>query len=113
MTKRKAYGDFQTPIDLAQQVLELVQRDFGSDRSRILEPTCGLGNFIQAALNTSDSFDEIIGIEIQSDYVQQARHIQKPNTRIEIIQDNIFTTDMQHLDWHTEGNLLVIGNPLG
>ena len=91
--RRKEFGDFQTPLELAQQILQVMQRDFDTNWSRLLEPTCGHGNFIRAALDSSCHFDEIIGIEIQAEYAQRARQIPTNSTRLEIIQSNIFTFD--------------------
>ena len=109
--RRKEFGDFQTPLELAQQILQVMQRDFDTNWSRLLEPTCGHGNFIRAALDSSCHFDEIIGIEIQAEYAQRARQIPTNSTRLEIIQSNIFTFDSRALNWHTDGNLLILGNP--
>lgn len=43
------YGDFQTPPELASQVCRLLA-DRGTIPASILEPTCGIGNFLLAAV---------------------------------------------------------------
>jgi hypothetical protein len=43
------YGDFQTPPWLAQQVCRLLAAK-GLEPASLLETTCGVGNFLLAAL---------------------------------------------------------------
>ena len=49
MSPKKEYGDFQTPLSLAQRVLALVEQD-EKHIGTIVEPTCGVGAFLQAAV---------------------------------------------------------------
>ena len=42
------YGDFQTPLELAQKVCQKLV-ELGVNPDVIVEPTCGVGNFIEAA----------------------------------------------------------------
>jgi len=45
---RVEYGDFQTPLELAELVCQkLVNLNINPDL--IIEPTCGVGNFIEAS----------------------------------------------------------------
>src|SRR5690606_19989859 len=62
------YGDFQTNIELANRVTNLIQIKEKNPQI-IIEPTCGKGNFILAALNTFKNIEKIIGIEIYKPYV--------------------------------------------
>ena len=48
--KRIEFGDFQTPNNLANQVIELLSKEFPV-ADIVIEPTCGLGNFIEEAQN--------------------------------------------------------------
>ena len=43
---RKDLGDFQTPLELVELVLEVLN-DSGQNWGRVLEPTCGSGHFIE------------------------------------------------------------------
>lgn len=97
------FGDFQTPPALAALALRaLPARPWG----RILEPTCGTGNFLTASA-TAFPCSEIIGIEIQSDYVAQASL-----TPAEVIKEDIFAIDLgTAVTWASAGPLLVVGNP--
>jgi len=105
-------GDYQTPPELTQAVVERLfsERQF----SRVLEPTCGLGRFLEAVSN-KDGLVRAIGIELQEAYVEAARSsLSRPNPgRISVVQGDIFETELTEiLDWKREdGPLLVVGNP--
>lgn len=45
---RIEFGDFQTPLALAREVCRLLKTQ-GVRADVIVEPTCGLGTFLQAA----------------------------------------------------------------
>lgn len=50
--------------------------DKGCRPSVIIEPTCGLGNFILAALDVfKDSVEMVIGIDINPDYISHVRSV--------------------------------------
>ena len=63
----KQYGDFQTPLELVNQVLECLHRT-GKRWTRVLEPTCGQGNFIKGLIEGPLSVEEIQAYEIQDEY---------------------------------------------
>ncbi|MGH8908804.1 MAG: SAM-dependent methyltransferase [Egibacteraceae bacterium] len=96
------WGDFQTPIELAEQVLDtLPNRTWG----RVLEPTCGMGNFLTAAKRLGDV--ERVGIEIQPNYADQAM-----TTGATVLTASIFDLRLgASLPWAGNGPLLVVGNP--
>ena len=48
-TRKAAFGDFQTPIDLADKICDLLH-EVGVRPRSIVEPTCGEGNLLLAAL---------------------------------------------------------------
>src|SRR5437867_12259291 len=54
------YGDFQTPLPLAEAVCRKLFRS-GYRPTVLLEPTCGRGNFILAALRTFPSILWVYG----------------------------------------------------
>lgn len=106
-------GDFQTPLSLVDMVLRCLTRT-GQRWTRVLEPTCGCGNFIQGLLNLTPPPHEIQGIELQSNYVAYVYDIvpQTADTSTFIKQANIFNLNLKRdLYWKTSGPLLVVGNP--
>jgi hypothetical protein len=51
------FGDFQTPLDLAKDICALLARQ-GLEPKVVIEPTCGTGAFLVAAiLNTPHCLD--------------------------------------------------------
>ena len=100
---RDEWGDFQTPIELANQVVELMS---SREWSRVLEPTCGTGTFLTASKLLGPDIERR-GIEIRPAYVERAR-----SAGFEVTRADIFATDLaQDLPWKCDGPLLIIGNP--
>ena len=106
-------GDFQTPRDLVDAVLHTLG-PIASRWTRILEPTCGSGSFLQALLEHEAPPRELIGIEIQEPYWTMARSLagKHPGSRVDILRANLFDLDLRTgLPWRDRGPLLVVGNP--
>ncbi len=71
----------------------------------MLEPTCGLGSFLEASAILSPS-SERIGLELQSKYAAQAAKWGSIQIR------NIFRTRLpDEVFWATNGRFFVVGNP--
>ncbi|MBR3799297.1 MAG: SAM-dependent methyltransferase [Bacteroidales bacterium] len=114
------YGDFQTNQALANQIIIKIKDD-NILPEILIEPTCGKGNFIIAALNVFDNIKKIYGIEIQKKYVWQTKFnildffLENPNKQkpeISIIHSSIFDFDLNSIQKQIEhNNLLIIGNP--
>ncbi len=107
------FGDFQTPPPLVSAILQSLTT-LNKRWTRVLEPTCGRGNFIEGVLRQDILPSEIHGIEIQEKYVQEALYLsgQKNSTSITIQQKDIFAVKLHDgLHWQSKGPLLVVGNP--
>jgi hypothetical protein len=63
------YGDFQTPIELAELICQKLI-ELGINPDVIIEPTCGVGNFIDASSRLFRSTDKILGVEINPHYTK-------------------------------------------
>jgi hypothetical protein len=106
-------GDFQTPPELVARVLECLSAT-GRRWERVLEPTCGTGNFIRGLIESAAPPEEVIGIELQGAHLARARLIARSSasTRVEIRRASLFELDLRRdLRWRSNGPLLVIGNP--
>ena len=104
----KALGDFQTPLPLVRAALATLGEQTWT---RELEPTCGRGNFIRGLLEWDSPPQEIVGIELQAHYVEEARAI-SGISQLRILNADVFSMDFRRdLAWQTQGPLLVIGNP--
>lgn len=109
--KKAAYGDFQTPLDLAEKVCQQLIT-LGVSPDVIIEPTCGVGNFIEAASHSFQAAKRIIGLEINQAYIQQveAKKQRLQDDRIELQQADFFRFDWSSLIEQIHENILVIGN---
>ena len=54
MSGKHEYGDYQTPIDFAKKVCLYLKDYRHIEPSAIIEPTCGLGSFLQSSLHVSN-----------------------------------------------------------
>ncbi len=117
---KEEYGDWQTNMDLALTVCRLL-KDNGCKPKVIIEPTCGKGNFILAALQVFDSIEDIYGIEIHNPYIDELKiqllqyYINNQNrrkARIHLYNQNFFDYDFTAIKQSiAEREVLVLGNP--
>ena len=105
------YGDFQTPLELAEKICHKLI-ELGVNPKVIIEPTCGIGNFIQSAARSFQSTSKIIGVEINPNYLQETKNKKQlsQDERIEVQQGDFFEFDWSSLINKIEGKILVLGN---
>jgi hypothetical protein len=105
------YGDFQTPLELAERICDKLV-ELGVNPNIIIEPTCGIGNFIQASTCSFPLVSEIIGFEINQNYLQEIKNQNRisQNERIQIQQANFFELDWSSLINRLSDKILVLGN---
>lgn len=104
------YGDFQTPPDLAALVCRKLV-ELGVSPKVIIEPTCGVGAFVEAAAQSFTHAQRIIGVEVNSSYLDQLRNRVAGRYRhIELASGDFFTFDWTQLLSGIEETLLVLGN---
>lgn len=97
------FGDFQTPRGLAAEVLRTLPR---RNWARILEPTCGVGNFLHEAARLFPAA-HLMGVELQAEYASAALA-----SGARILERDIFKMRLdRELPWRGNGPLLVVGNP--
>jgi hypothetical protein len=109
----REFGDFQTPPALVADVLDSLG-PIGKKWSRVLEPTCGCGNFLRGLLHSSAPPSEIQAIELQGAHFEVARKVlEGPSAPYGIVRKaNLFDLDLRHdVRWSNAGPLLVVGNP--
>lgn len=105
MNKKRAYGDYQTPLDFAEKVCCFLRQERNINPDVALEPTCGIGGFLKSSLIFNAK--RYIGIEINPEYCQICRESLR-DERVQIINADIFDINLREFK---ENNLLVIGNP--
>ena len=107
MSKKIEYGDWQTPVSLAEQICSFLQeRDVNPHL--IYEPTCGRGSFLLAA-NQTWSLAPKVGYDINQQHLSLAKDASKSlNTTIQ--ERDFFTVDWTR-EFHGRDKILVVGNP--
>ncbi|MBR0060928.1 MAG: hypothetical protein IJP68_05555, partial [Selenomonadaceae bacterium] len=105
MIGKREFGDYQTPLEFAAAICHFLNTERNVKPATILEPTCGIGNFLKAAL-TFDA-EKYYGIEINPAYCKICAETVN-DSRLEIICANFFEYDFSRLP---KENLLIIGNP--
>jgi methylase of polypeptide subunit release factors len=113
--KKIEYGDFQTPIELARHICSLLSQH-NIEPLNIIEPTCGKGNFIKAALEYFPNVKKITGLDISNEYTEYARsnlaELSHSNvSKTFIINDDFFRTDWENVFNSLPAPFLIIGNP--
>ena len=106
------YGDFQTPLVLAEEVCSVLAGE-GVAPSSVVEPTCGRGVFLVAALGAFPTVRRAVGIDINPDHVGAAERSLRAFQRVdrEILCADYFSTDWGSLIQPLPDPLLILGNP--
>lgn len=107
------FGDFQTPDILAQKAVRTLKRNHHLNPEFILEPTCGIGAFIRAALHDFSN-SKIIGFDINKSYVMTAQnsiHQYQEIDNLKIEESDFFRTNWHQIISEAIGYILIIGNP--
>jgi hypothetical protein len=110
---RVEFGDFQTPPDLARALCVRL-RDLGFRPASVVEPTCGTGAFVHAALET---FPEVLRVEAAD---ANPHHLACLRSSLSGISDpervNVCEEDFFRRDWGSAiadlpEPVLILGNP--
>ncbi|MCD7747075.1 MAG: methyltransferase [Firmicutes bacterium] len=107
MSGKREFGDYQTPTYFAEKVCMYLKDYRHIKPSAIVEPTCGIGNFLESSL----VFDanEYYGIEIIPEYCDACKKRINDN-RVKIINSDFFAFSSKSLI-QDKRQILVIGNP--
>lgn len=118
--KRKEFGDWQTSLELATLVCEKLAAD-GVRPQVVVEPTCGRGNFIVAALKVfGNSIRRIYGIEIRKQYIEELEQRLAElraageigdSVEVRLQEHDIFTFNLSAIAIAPGEPVLVVGNP--
>ncbi len=107
MSGKREYGDYQTPVHFAEKVCHYLKDYRHLKPSAIVEPTCGLGNFLKSSFLFNAK--EYYGIEINPEYCEICRKSIN-DERVNIINSDFFTFSSKTLI-KDKRQILVIGNP--
>lgn len=107
------YGDFQTPLGLARTVARQVAAS-GFKPKAIIEPSCGAGGLLFAAVDEFPAFSAALGVEIQPRHMAAAVERRTGRTdadRISIVEGDFFSRDWAETLSLLPDPVLMIGNP--
>lgn len=106
------YGDFQTPVELACQVTQFL-RAAGVSPSAVIEPTCGVGNFLIASIRTFGGDVPHYGFDVNPDHINTARDVlaRQECGRHELTCENFYDKDWPAFLRFFPDGLLIVGNP--
>ncbi|MHC4476400.1 MAG: N-6 DNA methylase [Planctomycetota bacterium] len=111
---RSEFGDFQTPKDLARRACATLAR-LGLRPSAILEPNCGKGNFLMAAIEQFRGAKDVFGVEINAEYVRGLQSLIEQNNpdrmKIRIVNEDFFKVKWHGILESLPDPLLIVGNP--
>lgn len=103
---KKEFGDYQTPIDFCYRVCNYIKEQGLANPVRtILEPTCGIGNFLLATTNVFRC-NQVVGIEINEKYANISK--EKVPSAV-VTTKNVFDVNTKELCGTDD--VLIIGNP--
>lgn len=111
-SERTALGDFQTPPALAAKVVALLRAE-GLSPGTVLEPTCGLGAFVAAALAGFPGAS-VVACDSNPDYVRATARLSaqlSSPARLSCTAANFFTHDWTATLASLPEPILVVGNP--
>ena len=103
------FGDFQTPQHLAEAVCDLIVRS-GFSPASVIEPSCGRGSFLAAALKAFPSAT-VHGYDCNSAHVETARHLVSACPRASVLNGDFFQRNWDALLADLADPILVLGNP--
>lgn len=107
------YGDFQTPPALAEAATALLHR-LGIKPRTVLEPTCGKGAFLLAAIQAFPEATQFVGLDINQQYLEALEHRVSHSERrdsIRLIHGDFFFFDWKELLSRLPEPVLIVGNP--
>lgn len=96
--------DFQTPLFLTEQICEYLKNDLKISPNIIIEPSCGIGNFLKTASKIFPH-TKLYGIENDKNKLDK---IDKKISNLKLINEDIFTFKCNNINENK--SYLIIGN---
>lgn len=110
--RRVEFGDWQTPDDLALACCRKLD-EIGICPDVIIEPTCGVGAFVMAAIDVFNGVKNIRAYEVNGEYLSGLnKRLLSANSNVPV---SVSQSDFFDVNWREEvncltGYMLVLGN---
>lgn len=104
---KKKFGDYQTPSYFTDELCNYLKNKIKLNPSVIIEPTCGIGNFIKSCASKFTE-SKLYGIELNNNYLNK---IDSNISNLKLFNEDIFKFDFSKLELNKNDNILIIGNP--
>ncbi|HVP83751.1 MAG TPA: hypothetical protein VMS78_03425 [Rhizomicrobium sp.] len=107
------FGDFQTPPDLALGATRLLKAS-GIKPGAIVEPTCGRGSFLSAAMQVFPKVRRFVGVEINRQYLKAAEECVSGLANrqcAELHHEDFFDADWDSILQNLPEPIVILGNP--
>ena len=101
----KELGDYQTPLYFTDIICEYLKNDLKIKPETIIEPTCGIGNFLKSVSRLFPD-KRLYGIDIDKEKLNK---VDKSIENLTLINEDIFTFEFGKLN--KAEPILIIGNP--
>ena len=103
---------FKLPMNWLDRSLQAIKQ-LAINPESILEPTCGRGSFLLAAIQAFPSVQHCVGVEINKTYVEelQQRLVANGNLSAQTLHADFFQMDWSAILSQLPEPILVIGNP--
>jgi len=111
--RKREFGDFQTPPELAALACRRIATLCPTPQT-IVEPSCGQGSFLLAALDQFPAAQRVLGVEINAAHISEleTRLRERRGTRSVVLRHgDFFQLDWTELLQSAAEPVLVIGNP--
>ncbi len=109
--KKIEFGDFQTPVDLADDISHFIKTTF-PDPVIIIEPTCGLGSFVESCCFLWGADCTYHGFDINPLYIERCNASFKDYNNCHFEAADFFQKDWKaFFQIHKKTKILVVGNP--
>lgn len=107
------FGDFQTPPELAREAVSVLVRR-GLRPATVIEPSCGEGAFLLAALEAFPEAACYVGSDINEQYLATLRsrvRVHASSQRCRVQHADFFHFNWKEFAGSTPSPVLVLGNP--
>lgn len=106
------FGDFQTPSQLCREICNFLKSQ-GVRPQSVVEPNCGVGNFVLVCIETFDSTKRVLALDINGEHLQELGNkiVDPDRLQLEVRNMDFFKVDWANVFAGLPKPLLVIGNP--